>query len=151
MGMPTRHKIWRTGDEAWRCVGQGEPLEYGDVPDPVPGVVRTSPTGALNDAEFVVIDAVCTVADDVGASPAAGVSSTIIGARRVDQLIDNLSALEVTLTDEHLAAVDGASTPTLGFPALYYDNSATLVFSGTTIDGSGVPSSPMLSLSSTRY
>lgn len=127
------------------------------------GSVDSKRTGAggPSDADFVVIDALNTVADEVGATPAAvalawvrgrpGVSSTIIGARRVDQLIDNLGALEVTLTVEQIAILNAASTPTPGFPAMYAEISAMLGFSGTTIDGVRVPSSPMLSMSSTRY
>ena len=122
---------------------------------------RTSPTGDLSDADFVVIDALHGVADEVGASPAAvalawvrsrpGVASTIIGARRPDQLVDNLGALEVTLTVDQIAVLDKASSPTLGFPAMYTEMTATLGFSGTTIDGVRTPSSPPLTASSTRY
>ncbi|GAB3611495.1 aldo/keto reductase [Humibacter ginsengiterrae] len=40
-----------------------------------------------------------------------GVTSVILGARTVEQLQDNLGASEVELTDEQLAALDGASSP----------------------------------------
>ena len=45
-----------------------------------------------------------------------GVASTIIGARTMEQLDDNLGALDVKLTAEQIAALDKLSTPTLGFP-----------------------------------
>ena len=122
---------------------------------------RTRAGGGPSDADFVVIDALLTVAEEVGASPAAvavawvqgrpGVSSTIIGPRRVDHLIDNLGALDVTLTDGQIAALDEASTPTLNFPAPLRDISAALGFPGTTIDGVTMPTSTLLSLSPTRY
>lgn len=115
----------------------------------------------LDDAEYAVIDAVLAVADEIGASPAAvalawlrsrpGVSSTIIGARRMDQLIDNLGSLEVTLTQGQVAALDEVSAPTLDFPAPYKDYPAALGYPGTTIDGVQIAASAMLSSSPNRY
>jgi hypothetical protein len=46
-----------------------------------------------------------------------GVTSTIIGARTMAQLDDNVGALDVKLTLEYVAALDKASTPTFSFPA----------------------------------
>jgi aryl-alcohol dehydrogenase-like predicted oxidoreductase len=46
-----------------------------------------------------------------------GVTSTIIGARRMAQLEDNVKALEVTLTAKELAHLDEKTKPTFGFPA----------------------------------
>ena len=122
---------------------------------------RTGGSGGRSEADFVVIDALLKVAEEVGASPAAvalawvqgrpGVSSTIIGPRRVDHLIDNLGALDVTLNDDQIAALDEASTPTLNFPAPLRDISAALGFPGTTIDGVRMPTSTLLSLSPARY
>jgi aryl-alcohol dehydrogenase-like predicted oxidoreductase len=45
-----------------------------------------------------------------------GVTSTIIGARRLSQLEDNVKALDVTITAEELARLDAISKPPLGFP-----------------------------------
>lgn len=44
-----------------------------------------------------------------------GVTSPIIGARRLAQLEDNLSALDVTLTAEDLASLDALTRPAIGF------------------------------------
>jgi aryl-alcohol dehydrogenase-like predicted oxidoreductase len=44
------------------------------------------------------------------------VSSTIIGARTVAQLTANLASLDVTLSAEELAELDGHTAPGLGFP-----------------------------------
>jgi aryl-alcohol dehydrogenase-like predicted oxidoreductase len=114
-----------------------------------------------SEADYVVIDALLKVADDVGASPAAvalawvqsrpGVSSAIIGPRRVDHLADNLGALDVTLTDDQIAALDEVSKPALNFPAMYTEVAESLGFPGTTIDGVQRPVPAQLSISSTRY
>src|ERR1700736_3450934 len=45
-----------------------------------------------------------------------GVSSTIIGARRLNQLEDNLKSLDLTLTAAELAHLDSLTRPTFGFP-----------------------------------
>jgi len=46
-----------------------------------------------------------------------GVTSVIIGARRLDQLDDNLKAVDVTLTPEDLQALDEVSRPAPEYPA----------------------------------
>ena len=45
------------------------------------------------------------------------VTSVIIGARRMDQLDDNLKAIDVELSEEDLAALDSASQIPLPYPA----------------------------------
>ncbi len=47
----------------------------------------------------------------------AEVTSSIIGARTVEQLESNLSSLEVTIPDQQLAELDKATEPQLEFPA----------------------------------
>ncbi len=48
------------------------------------------------------------------------VSSVIIGARNETQLRQNLGALDWTLTTEHLAVLDAASTSTAPYPYFPY-------------------------------
>ena len=45
-----------------------------------------------------------------------GVTSTIIGARRVAQLEDNLKSLDVTLSPSELGHLDTLTKPSFGFP-----------------------------------
>jgi hypothetical protein len=45
------------------------------------------------------------------------VTSTIIGARTVEQFESNLSSLEVTIPDQQLAELDKLTAPQLDFPA----------------------------------
>ena len=73
-----------------------------------------------------IADAVAKVAAAVGKSPAQvalrwvieqpGVTSTILGARTLDQLDDNLGALGWQLEPEHAQALDDASAIELGYP-----------------------------------
>ena len=65
-------------------------------------------TSALTERNYAIVDELIRVAREVNSTPAAvalawvqtrpGVTSTIIGARRLDQLNQNLAALDVTLT-----------------------------------------------------
>ncbi|MGK3207827.1 aldo/keto reductase [Amycolatopsis sp. MEPSY49] len=113
-------------------------------------------------AELVVIDALNAVAAEAGV-PAAqaalawalgrpGISSVVIGARRMDQFETNLGALTVTLSEAHRAALDEVSAPKLNFPA---ENNAVLApslqFAGATVDGRPSTVSPLLRASDTRY
>ena len=45
------------------------------------------------------------------------VTSVIIGAKRLDQLEDNLGSVDVTLTDDEVARLDEVSKVSLGYPA----------------------------------
>src|SRR5258708_25378056 len=45
-----------------------------------------------------------------------GVTSTIIGARRLAQLEDNVKGLDLALTTEELGRLDALTKPTFGFP-----------------------------------
>ena len=68
-----------------------------------------------------VLDAVRTVAEDIGRTPAQvalnwvvnrpGVLGTLVGATTVDQLDANLDALAIDLSAHHLALLDEASRP----------------------------------------
>ena len=88
---------------------------------------RGALVGAPSQEDYRVIDAVNEVAAEIGASPAAvalawvqgqpGVTSTLIGARRLDQLEANLTALDLTLSPEHEARLTAVSAPRLNFPA----------------------------------
>jgi aryl-alcohol dehydrogenase-like predicted oxidoreductase len=64
-----------------------------------------------------------------------GVTSTIIGARTMQQLDDNLGALDVKLTPAHLAALDEATKPTLPFPANMLSAVPSFAYGGTAING----------------
>jgi hypothetical protein len=64
------------------------------------------------------------------------VTSTLIGARTVEQLRASLASLEVTLTPEQLAALDEPSTPSRDFPAAITAGLGPMLgFGGATAEG----------------
>ena len=76
-------------------------------------------TRTLTDRNLKIVEAVASVAEESNRSPAQvalnwllqqpGVTSPIIGARKLDQLHDNLKCLEFDLSAEHLQQLDEAS------------------------------------------
>jgi aryl-alcohol dehydrogenase-like predicted oxidoreductase len=123
---------------------------------------RTAFVGGPSEHEFTVIDAVADIADELGTTSAAvslawlrareGTVVPILGARRVEHLEGNLAALDVTLTPEHLRALDEVSAPTLNYPAsLNGEMRAMLQFAGTTVDGATSGVYPPLLATDVRY
>jgi aryl-alcohol dehydrogenase-like predicted oxidoreductase len=70
-----------------------------------------------------------------------GVTSTIIGARRLAQLEDNLKALEVKLSTEELGRLDALTKPTFGFPQNMQPWFPSLHNGGTSVNGAFAPPS----------
>ncbi len=111
---------------------------------------RSGMVGMPSPADYDVIDTVVEIAPALNVSPAAvalawvrsqaGVSATLIGARRLDQLKTNLDSLEVRLSAGQIARLSEVSQPRLNFPA---ENNATLApmlaFAGMTVDGKTIP------------
>ena len=81
-------------------------------------------------AAFDVIEGVVALAEEKGCSPSQlalawlgsqpGVTAPIIGPRTLDQALDNLGAVGVTITDEDRARID-AFAPPLAATLRYYD------------------------------
>jgi aryl-alcohol dehydrogenase-like predicted oxidoreductase len=102
-------------------------------------------TAYLNERTYAIVDELIRIAREVNATPAAvalawvqtrpGVASTIIGARRLDQLDQNLAALGVSLTPEHVAALDALSKPSLNFPAALGPMGTSIMHGGATVNG----------------
>ncbi|UHQ19514.1 aldo/keto reductase [Lysobacter sp. KIS68-7] len=82
--------------------------------------------GSLNERALDIADVVVAIATECGYSAAQvalawtlrnpGVASTLVGARRLVQLEDNLDALAVELSDAQWARLADASAIALGFP-----------------------------------
>jgi aryl-alcohol dehydrogenase-like predicted oxidoreductase len=108
---------------------------------------------SLTERAFAVLDVVRKVADQLATTPARvalawvqsqpGVASTIIGARSVAQLEDNLGALDIVLPAEARAALDEASRPSLAFPADFVRSSGMFKRGGTTVNGEMAPPWPL--------
>lgn len=87
---------------------------------------RAIESEVLTQRGLAIADVVRRVATEAGHTPAqvalawtltnTGVTAPIIGARTVDQLEDNLGALDVELTGAQLASLDDASGTPAGFP-----------------------------------
>lgn len=110
-------------------------------------------TSALNDRTYSVIDAMVQIAQESGTTPARvalhwvqsrpGVTSTIIGARTMEQLEDNLAALDLHLKPEQIAQLNELTTPKLNFPFQFLQNAAAFSSSGTIINGLTAPVNPL--------
>ena len=102
-------------------------------------------TQFLDERAFAIIDELIRIAKAHAAAPAAialawvrsrpGVASTIIGARRVAQLDENLAALDVALSPAEIAALDKLSQPTLNFPAPFLKAAGMFMHAGATVNG----------------
>jgi aryl-alcohol dehydrogenase-like predicted oxidoreductase len=102
-------------------------------------------TTALGEKAFAIVDELIRLAGERHATPAAvalawvqgrpGVASTIIGVRRLDQLEQNLAALDVTLTAADVASLDQLSKPALPFPMAFMSVATMYSHSGATVNG----------------
>ncbi|HET6958055.1 MAG TPA: aldo/keto reductase [Vicinamibacterales bacterium] len=102
-------------------------------------------TQNLGEKVYSIIDELIAIGKELGSSPASialawvqgrpGVASTIIGARRMDQLDQNLAALDVTLSRDQVARLDKLSKPTLGFPMQFLNVASVFSQGGTTVNG----------------
>jgi aryl-alcohol dehydrogenase-like predicted oxidoreductase len=73
-----------------------------------------------------------------------GVTSTIIGARRLAQLEDNVKALDVKLSTEELGRLDALTKPTFGFPQSMQPWFPAIHNGGTSVNGVYAPPSPFV-------
>lgn len=120
-----------------RAAVESAPARHGGVPNVggSPGVRSDgdkrldgdNPFGdtLFTDRNWRIVDEVKRVATDMGETPARialawvvgrpGVASTLMGVSRPEQVTDNASALDLTLSPDHLAALDAVSGGNEGF------------------------------------
>lgn len=101
--------------------------------------------GHLNERNLTIVDELIKVAQEASCTPAEaalawvqskqGVSSTIIGARTMDQLLANLNALEVSLSQDQTQRLDDASAIQPTFPQSFLPYVKNNIHGGTTING----------------
>jgi len=99
----------------------------------------------LNETTYAIVDELEVIAKAHDSTPARvalawvqaqrGVTSTIIGARRIAQLDDNVQALDVKLTAEEVGRLDALTRPKLGFPQSMEPWFPSLHNGGTTVNG----------------
>jgi len=80
----------------------------------------------MNEKDYATVDEIVKIADEVKKSPAQvainwvlqqpGIASPIIGARTLEQLNDNLGAMDFTLSTEHLTRLHDLTKIKLGYP-----------------------------------
>ena len=110
-------------------------------------------TSFLTERSYLVIDELVRIGRELSCSPASvalawvqaqpGVASTIIGARRMDQLEQNLAALDLTLSAAHITALNAVSEPSLNFPAGFLKFVSMFSQGGLTVNGQTAPPWPM--------
>ncbi len=99
----------------------------------------------INDRSMAVVDALRAIASSLHTTPAAvalawvqsrtGVTSTIIGARTVEQLHENLKCFDVDLQPAHMATLDELTRPQFHFPFDFLKGVRNVFQAGTTING----------------
>lgn len=104
-----------------------------------------SVTSHLDEKAYAIIDELLSIAKATGSTAAAvalswvqgqpGVTSTIIGARRIDQLEANVAALALDLSADQRSALDRLSTPSLNFPAEFLMHTHNIMLGGATLNG----------------
>jgi aryl-alcohol dehydrogenase-like predicted oxidoreductase len=106
-----------------------------------------------NESTYKIIDVLIKVAKESQSTPArvalswlqskAGVTSSIIGARSIEHLDDNIGALELKLSEAHIKELDEVSAPQLNFPFDFVKRSGPFRSAETTINGETIGASPM--------
>jgi aryl-alcohol dehydrogenase-like predicted oxidoreductase len=106
---------------------------------------RTWVAGTLTEDVYRVVDELQRIAGELDSTPARvavawvqgrpGVTSTILGARTLQQLDDNLAAIDVKLSAEQVARLDALTRPKLNFPAEFLGMMGMIQAGGTTING----------------
>jgi len=99
---------------------------------------------SITDQQRQVATAVQSVGDDLGATPSqvaiawtrtrSAAIHPIIGARRLDQLLDNLGALNVSLPADAITQLESATEIDLGFPTAFIAETTPWVFGTASLD-----------------
>jgi aryl-alcohol dehydrogenase-like predicted oxidoreductase len=107
--------------------------------------------GFLNEQTYALVDELQVIASAHDSTVARvalawlqaqpGVTSTIIGARRLSQLDDNVKAFDVSLTAEELGRLDALTKPKLGFPQNMQPMFPAIHNGGTTVNRVQAPPS----------
>lgn len=131
---------------AWGPLGGGLLSGKFTRPGPVEPGTRVD-DASLTDRQRAVATAVSDVAQDLRVTPAqvaiawtmhrSRVVHPILGARRLDQLEDNLAALDVSLTDEVVERLESVTGFEVGFPTNFIDETQGFVYGlvGQLVDG----------------
>jgi aryl-alcohol dehydrogenase-like predicted oxidoreductase len=128
----------------WSVLGAGVLTGKYNRDDP-PEDGRAAGGAATVDRNLAIAEAVIDVAETIGATPSQvalrwamqrpGLILPLVGARTEDQIHDNLGALDVELSDDHMDTLNEGSAIDLGFPHDFLQQDAIRnVVSGGTYD-----------------
>ena len=108
----------------------------------------------LNESTFALVDELEKIAKRHNTTAARvaiawvqaqpGVTSSIIGARKLEQLEDNVKALEVKLGADDLATLGEKTKPTFGFPQSMEPMFGSIHHGGATVNGKPSQPSPFV-------
>jgi aryl-alcohol dehydrogenase-like predicted oxidoreductase len=131
------------GVAAWSPLAGGVLSGKYGRPAGATGPTRLDPA-SLDERAHAVAQAVWDVSDERGATPSqVAIAWTmarsrsvhpILGARRVDQLRDNLGALDIRLTPEECRRLEAATGFTLGFPGDFIAQTSSWVFGAALVE-----------------
>jgi len=103
----------------------------------------------LTEKTYAIVDELNIIAKAHGSTAARvalawvqsqpGVTSTIIGARRLAQLEDNVKALDVKLSAEEVGRLDALTKPIFGFPQSMQPFFPSIHNGGTSVNGISAP------------
>jgi aryl-alcohol dehydrogenase-like predicted oxidoreductase len=103
--------------------------------------------GSLTDQNYDLLDELQKIARELSSTVPAislawvhsrpGVTSTVIGARTMKKLEQNLAALDLPLSTDHIERLDKLSEPRLNFPAQFLKNAPSFSHAGATVNGIG--------------
>ncbi len=119
-------------------------------------------TGLLaEERTYEILDVLFEVAREANSTPARialnwlhrqpGATAPIIGARTIEQLEDNLAALDVELTSDQLSRLSQVSRPKLNFPAEFLAASAPFRNPEITINGETAGPNPLAAPAGQSY
>jgi aryl-alcohol dehydrogenase-like predicted oxidoreductase len=123
---------------AWSPLAGG--VLSGKFTRPAPGPSQQNRVSAdsISERDHAIAATVQAVADDLGVTASqVAIAWTrarhpfvhpILGARRLDQVVDNLAAVDCVLDDSALRRLDDASAITLGFPHDFIRDTAGFVY-----------------------
>jgi aryl-alcohol dehydrogenase-like predicted oxidoreductase len=109
---------------------------------------------SLGETTYAVVDELQSIASAHDSTPARvalawvqgrpGVTSTIIGARRMAQLEDNIQALDLSLSAKELERLNALTQPTFGFPQNMQPMFPSIHHGGCSVNGVFAPLSPFV-------
>jgi aryl-alcohol dehydrogenase-like predicted oxidoreductase len=136
-------ELLRMAESAAMSVAAWSPLAGGILSgkfthgDAAPAASRVA-TDTISERDLAIARGVQDVADDLGITPSqvaiawtmarSSAVHPIVGARHLDQLVDNLGAVECQLDTESLRRLDETSAISLGFPHDFIRDTARLVY-----------------------